>query len=753
MTFGREKRLLLGALALAAPIPLPFNQVLEWPALFLYSLAVILFLQRADRDPGAAGDGEAGGWLPNWALNLLGLVYTPFLIFDLRTSFQRNTPVTALLHLILFLVVVKLYSIRRERDKWTLAVAIFFLFLGAMATSSHVTIALYLVGFLAISLFVLAALAYFHVRDRAGVRSVPRSAVRGTGVRGTGVPDPAPVADAWAGLPRPRAIRRPLVAGTLLVVAVAIPLFATMPRIREPFILGRGGTAGGGRTTGFSDSVDLSLTSAIRANRTVAMRVQYSGPVADAGELRFKGATFDRYEDRNWYRLLQHGEMLTRDRQRTFRLVPGQAVGEAVIYLEPLDSASLLLPVETLAVRLDAYRSLGIDPGGAAVLPGLPRRETLRYEVELAAEPQIAAKLEPSPASALSALDPGGLTPRMRELAVELMGEGSDDERIERLEQALLTGWSYTADFVGRDGESPLEDFLFVYKSGHCEYFASAMVMLLRSQGIPARFVTGFLGAEFNPLEDYYIVRQQNAHAWVEAYTPTRGWRVYDPTPPDGRPAIAQPGFRLLVTQLYDYVTFRWDRYVLTYGAEDQRSFFQSLRQRLAELWGRLRDLTKKDRATRSPAVPALKAPAAVGEIEGPAVRRSRLPEIVLMALVLAAAALGLFLWRRRLPTGGEAYRALRRRLERAGLEIGDDLAPLELEARAAGRYPAAAADLRRLVALYLRESFAEEELSAGECESLKGVLRSIFAAIRAEDKRRRRRERAPAPSPVPASA
>ena len=60
----------------------------------------------------------------------------------------------------------------------------------------------------------------------------------------------------------------------------------TLPRIREPFILGRGGTAGGGRTTGFSDSVDLSLTSAIRANRTVAMRVQYSGPVADAGELR-----------------------------------------------------------------------------------------------------------------------------------------------------------------------------------------------------------------------------------------------------------------------------------------------------------------------------------------------------------------------------------------------------------------------------------------------------------------------------------
>ena len=152
MTFAREKRLLLGWLALLAPIPLPFNQVLEWPALFLYCLVVIYFLQRADADNRS--------WLPDWALNVLGLAYLPFFLIDIRLTFVRSSPVKALLHLILFLVVVKLFSIRQERDKWHLMVAIFFVFVGAMATSSHVTVGLYLLAFLVAGLLALARLAH-----------------------------------------------------------------------------------------------------------------------------------------------------------------------------------------------------------------------------------------------------------------------------------------------------------------------------------------------------------------------------------------------------------------------------------------------------------------------------------------------------------------------------------------------------------------------------------------------------------------
>ncbi len=278
MTFGREKRLWLGWLALLVPIPLPFNQVLEWPFLFAYALIVIYFLQRAER----------GAWitLGNWALNLLGLVYMPIFYLDIRAAFYRGSAVTALLHLTMFLLVVKLYSIRREKDKWHILVAIYFLFVGAMATSSHVSIAPYLLGFLMLGMLVLGRFAHLHMAAGAGEE---RS-------RATPLP-----------------FRGALSLGTMLVLLLAVPLFAAVPRIREPFILGRGsGTSGIARTTGFSDSVDLSLTSSIRGNRNVAIRVQYEDEMLldNPGDLRFKGAAYDRYRNRNWYRALQQVEVL-----------------------------------------------------------------------------------------------------------------------------------------------------------------------------------------------------------------------------------------------------------------------------------------------------------------------------------------------------------------------------------------------------------------------------------------------------------
>ena len=586
MSFGREKRLWLAALALLAPIPLPFNQVLEWPFFFVYTLFVIHFLQRAER----------GAWitLSNTALNLLGLVSIPFIALDIRSAISRNSVVTALTHLLMFLLVVKLFSIRREKDKWHIMAAIYFLFVGAMATSSHVTIAPYLLAFLILSLLVLGRFAHLHMAAPFS-RDVP--------------PATSPP------------FRAPLAIGTLVVILLAIPLFASMPRIREPYLLGRGtGSGGMARTTGFSDSVDLSLTTSIRSNRNVAMRVQFDDQTQldDASELRFKGAAYDRYQRRNWFRAQRRPEVLvprTDSSRRVFELADATPSSSAEVFLQPGSSSSLLLPVEALSVELDIETALGRDSGGAVSLPFQPR-DPIKYQVTLATEPVIVARLADDPESALSALDRSGLTPRMAELARQVMGGqseagenlasedtdvGADNqttaqgeasspgteepdsgllagERIDLLEQHLLTQYAYTLDFLGRSGENPLEDFLFVYKSGHCEFFASAMVLMLRSQGIPARLVTGFLGAELNPIEGYYVVRQQNAHAWVEAYTPERGWQVYDPTPPDGRPTVATQSLSLLMTQIYDYMTFRWDRYVLTYGADDQGSFFRKMR-------------------------------------------------------------------------------------------------------------------------------------------------------------------------------
>jgi len=109
------------------------------------------------------------------------------------------------------------------------------------------------------------------------------------------------------------------------------------------------------------------------------------------------------------------------------------------------------------------------------------------------------------------------IPPPIRDLAARVMGEGSDAERALRATAHLRQEYAYTLDLMDSPGADPIGDFLFRDRAGHCELFASSLVLMLRSQGIPARLVTGYLGTSFNPLEGYHIVRNSNAHAWVEA--------------------------------------------------------------------------------------------------------------------------------------------------------------------------------------------------------------------------------------------
>ncbi|HEX6863234.1 MAG TPA: hypothetical protein VF414_10490, partial [Thermoanaerobaculia bacterium] len=143
MSFGRQKRLLLGWLALLAPLPLPMNDVVGWLGITLYLAGVIFFLRRASLDPPR--------WLPLWGMNLLGIAYVPFFLFDLMVL-SGGRLVQPVVHLCLFAVLVKLFAIVRERDKWQASMGVFFLFLAAMGTSVHPTIVLYLIGFLVLVL-------------------------------------------------------------------------------------------------------------------------------------------------------------------------------------------------------------------------------------------------------------------------------------------------------------------------------------------------------------------------------------------------------------------------------------------------------------------------------------------------------------------------------------------------------------------------------------------------------------------------
>jgi hypothetical protein len=248
------------------------------------------------------------------------------------------------------------------------------------------------------------------------------------------------------------------------------------------------------------------------------------------------------------------------------------------------------------------------------------------------------------------------------------------------------------------------------------------MVLMLRSQGIAARLVTGFLGGEASALEDYFIVRQSNAHAWVEAYIPGVGWRVYEPTPPVGRPSAGSDSMWQRALQAYDYLIFRWDRYILTFGASDQAGLLGYTR----ELWERLEswlfdDDAETDALDPGPALEstpeALQQPAPYSGLGG---ARLVLSIVLLMSLVL-----GWWLWRRRGAFDAtRAYRLLRRRAKRRGLELPGSLGPEAVAHSVMNAWPQAASQIEPIVAAYLEESFGQRRLAPGELAQVRSHLK-----------------------------
>ena len=687
LTFGREKRLLLGGLALLAALPLPFNQMVGWGTFGAFVVAMGWFLVRAWRG--------AERWLPVWGANVAALGYLPFFLLDLRAG-MGGVMVQPVLRLGLFAVAIKLFSLRRERDKWHAVLGIFFLFLAAMATSVHMTLMLDLVAFLVLALLALARFALLHLLTGFGWRG-------GETLR---VP--------LAGF---------LAVATAAAAVVAVPIFATLPRVGTPYLSGPvgggGGRGGGPSAVGFSDQVTLGSIGRLRDNREVALRLDYASG-APSGEVRLKGGAYDRFDGIEWRRAPQR----ERRRQRAI-LASGDVVDVVTVLRLPLSATSLPVPVEALAIE-EPPRGWRIDRGGAVALASPPDRQ-IDYRVGVGAGPVSGAE-PPEDGSDASTLDLTGVTPRMITLAATVAGTAPVGEKAALLERYLSDSYEYSLA-GGGGGERAIDRFLFEERRGHCEYFASALVLLLRTQGIHARLVTGFVGAERNTL-GLWVVRQGNAHAWVEAWVPGEGWRLLDPTPPASRPG-GGGGVVRAMTNLYDALVYQWDRYVLSYDVEDQGEAVTNLARRLAALW---------QRWTAGDAEPALAAAATGlegGETSGAAAAGEpagrRWPLAAALGAALAALA-GLAWSRRRGPhTATRAYRHLRRRLAADGLPLGATTGPLAVARAAAGRHAAAAEPAERIVALYVKESFGGVGLDPGERAALAPALAEIRRALRQE--------------------
>jgi transglutaminase-like putative cysteine protease len=172
----------------------------------------------------------------------------------------------------------------------------------------------------------------------------------------------------------------------------------------------------------------------------------------------------------------------------------------------------------------------------------------------------------------------GQITPQMQDLVDRIDARTEDNYAFARDLQAYLRDMEYTTDLPAPSSNTAnvLDEFLFDWGRGHCEYFATAMVILMRAQGIPARIVNGFVGADYNDVGEYYAVRQANAHSWVEVFFPGPGWVRFDPTP-GGMPEINTSGALWKLQMWIDNMRLTWFRWVIEYDLEKQVSVIRDV--------------------------------------------------------------------------------------------------------------------------------------------------------------------------------
>jgi hypothetical protein len=268
---------------------------------------------------------------------------------------------------------------------------------------------------------------------------------------------------------------------------------------------------------------------------------------------------------------------------------------------------------------------------------------------------------------------------------------------------------------------------LFEAKAGHCEYFSTAMAIMMRSLGVPARNVTGFLGADYNPYGDYYAVRNGNAHSWVEIFAEGR-WTTFDPTPASGQVFASPSGLAVKLRQMLDAMRVRWAEYVVEFNIRDQARALRGLVS-----W--YRSLRSDQRGSASPGENGAAKDEALGDIPFR-------PDWRWFIAVMGVFGSGVLLarWRRKQRRQSRAgrrldpdrdravrlYLALESSLRRAGQARPADVTPRE-HAEQLGRAGfLAASEVCEVTDAYLATRFGGDPLSQAEYHRLRQLSRTI---------------------------
>ncbi|MGH9862339.1 MAG: transglutaminase TgpA family protein, partial [Candidatus Acidiferrales bacterium] len=383
--------------------------------------------------------------------------------------------------------------------------------------------------------------------------------------------------------------------GVLLLTAV---FFFILPRFSTGYMSAYGFQQE--QISGFSDEVSLGDIGSIKQNPAVVMRVRAEeGDAQQLEGLKWRGLALTRFDGHRWQTQTRAAKLHLDARSGHFYLprdplrdlpphaaVPARRIHYRVL-LEPISANTLF----AAAVPLELFgriRRLDVDATGSLLFYQRGYGQT-GYDVVSdigRATPELlrAASTDYPTRLRETYLQLPPLDPRLPELARQVTSRFDNPyDKARELERYFRTQFGYTLELPRTPEQDPLANFLFVRRRGHCEYFAASMTVLLRTLGIPARMVNGFLTGEYNEIGGDYVVRALDAHTWVEVYFPRIGWVEFDPTPPDPNP----PGRAWWTTarNYFDAFDLWWDEWVINYDEIHQVQLARQLRE--AMLWAR----------------------------------------------------------------------------------------------------------------------------------------------------------------------
>ena len=486
------------------------------------------------------------------------------------------------IHFLLFVLLVRLYSATTDRDAFFLAMLAF---AGILAAAILTVDTFFLVMFFIFLFFAVATFVGMELRRG------------GRGATTTAILHPA----------QERKLARALTIAAVSVAVGAImiggTLFFFFPRFSAGYL---------GRTSmqpslmsGFSDDVELGQIGEIKKNPAVVMRVKTGAPVAYS-RLRWRGIALTTFDGRRWstpnhrqpialtpnlmgaINVADPEQNLERARRRSWttkrssnRWRPTRFLCRRTPCRWWADSTE---KIRTRSTTCAAPIFFAISPDRFSIHFAITRRFVIlacrvcrpsnlrifalhrriirtRFAKRILQVPQLDKRILPFTQSVTAR----ATNPYDKAVAIE---------------NYLRTRFTYTLDLTGNVDKDPLATFLFKTRAGHCEYFASAMTIMLRAIGIPSREVNGFLPGEYNDLGGDYIVRASDAHSWVEAYFPGTGWVTFDPTPASNE----QPGFLSRLGLYVDWMELNWNEWVINYDFAHQVQMAQNM-QRNTRNW------------------------------------------------------------------------------------------------------------------------------------------------------------------------